>query len=185
MSTGSNARNAQTQGGQAIDLFDLQQVGNQYLTFTLGGEIFAVGIEHVREIATFDNATTVPRMPDFIRGVANIRGEIVPTVDLRTRFKLDPAPSHDEELMLIISLAGEETERLIGALVDDVLDVERIEPSKVQPCEQFESVIDARYLQGVVARDDDTIIIIDPHRLFSVSELAQLDSLTEDEQVNS
>jgi len=147
---------------------------NQYLTFTLGHEVFALGISSVREVLEFTTITKVPRTPEYIRGVINLRGRAVPVVDVRLKFGMPQTERTVNTCIIIVEvqLGGEEL--VLGALADAVKEVMDIEPGEVEPAPRMGTSIKADFIQGIGKQNDDFIIILDIDKVFSDEELTQM-----------
>lgn len=144
----------------------------QYLSFKLGDEIFALDIWKVREVLEFDTATKVPRTPDFMRGVINLRGSVVPVVDMKLKFGMDRTEKTVNTCVIITEVKfGEET-TIIGALADSVQEVFDLDPSQIEPAPKIGTQINTDFLKGMGKRDDGFVLILDIDRVFSEEELA-------------
>lgn len=155
---------------------------NQYLTFTLGDEVFALDISSVREVLEYTTITKVPRTPDYIRGVINLRGRAVPVVDVRLKFDMpETEPTVNTCIIIVeVKLGGEET--VLGALADSVKEVMDIEPENIEPTPRMGTSIQADFIQGIGKQGDDFIIILDIDRVFTEEELTQMTSASPETQ---
>ena len=144
----------------------------QYLTFTLDSEIFAVNISKVREVLDFTTITKVPRTPDFMRGIINLRGSVVPIVDLRIKFGMTKTEKTVRTSIIImdVSLDGETT--ILGTLVDSVEEVLDLEPGQIEPAPRIGTRLRTEFIKGMGKRDGQFIIILDIDKVFSSDELA-------------
>lgn len=147
----------------------------QYLTFRLGDEVFALDVSQVREVLDISNITKVPRAPDFMRGVINVRGSVVPVVDLRLKFGMPKSEStvDTRTMVLDLSLDGETT--VLGALADSVHEVMELEPDQIEEPPRIGSRWRTDFIKGIGKRDEEFIIILDIDRVFSTDELALVD----------
>ncbi|WP_243439190.1 chemotaxis protein CheW [Fundidesulfovibrio soli] len=154
---------------------------NQYLTFTLGEEVFALDIASVREVLELTSITKVPRTPEHIRGVINLRGRAVPVVDVRLKFGMPPAENTVDTCIIIVevSLGGEQT--VLGALADSVQEVMDIEPGDVEPAPRMGTSVKADFIKGIGRHGEGFIILLDIDRVFTEEELSQLASAGEGE----
>ena len=145
-----------------------------FLTFTLGDEVFAVEVSNVREVLDLSPITRVPRMPEFMRGVINLRGSVVPVVDMRTKFGLPPAGDTVDTCIIVmeVDLDGERT--VIGALADSVREVFELDPSGIEPPPRIGARIGAGVIKGMGRRDERFVIILDIDRVFETGELAAM-----------
>jgi len=146
----------------------------QYLAFSLGGETFAMDIRSIREVIQFGGLTEVPLMPPFIRGVINLRGSVVPVIDLCVRFNRPPSEVAHRTCIVILELdqAGEQAD--LGIMVDNVSEVLSIAASEVEPAPAFGSDLRSEFIAGVAKVGDHFVIILDVNRVLSVDELAAL-----------
>ena len=141
---------------------------NEYLTFTLGDEEYGVEILKVQEIRGYEAVTKIANAPAFIKGVANLRGTIVPIVDMRIKFNLGE-PVYDQfTVVIILNIAG----RIVGMVVDSVSDVIALSPEQVRPAPDFSSSFDTRYITGLGTVDERMLILVDIERLMSAEDMA-------------
>lgn len=148
--------------------------GHQFLTFLLGKEVFAMDIRTVREIIQYGPLTLVPLMPDFVRGVINLRGAVVPVIDLHARFG-HPAAEIGKKTCIVIFDAvrdGERTE--LGLLVDAVSEVVDIPAEQIEPPPSFGTAVRRDFIQGMGKLARRFVIILDPDRAFDVDDMARL-----------
>ena len=148
------------------------ETSTQYLTFKLGEETFALDIAQVREVLDYPRITRVPRMPAYMRGVTNLRGAVVPVVDLHLKFGM-PATERTVNSCVIIfevNLAGERT--VLGALADSVQEVIDLEAGQIEPPPRLGTSIHAEFIRGMGKRDERFVIILDVDRVFSSDELS-------------
>ncbi len=139
----------------------------EVLVFVLGKEEYGVDILKVQEIRGYEKVTAIPAAPAFLKGVVNLRGTIVPVVDLRTKFGL-PVPQDDSHaVVVVLRIAG----RVIGAVVDGVSDVVRLAHSDVKPAPELGGVVDASFIAGVATQGGRMILLVDIERLLSTGEL--------------
>ena len=146
----------------------------QYLTFKLGDEVFALEVLQVREILDMTTITKVPRSPDFMRGVINVRGSVIPVVDIRSKFGMPQVESTVDTRIVVmeISLDGEET--VIGALADSVHEVMDLEPGQVEPPPKIGGRWRSEFIKGIGKHNDEFIILLDIDMVFSQDELTLL-----------
>ena len=144
---------------------------SQYLTFVLDNETYALDINQVREVLDFTKSTRVPRMPDFIRGVINLRGGVVPVVDLRIKFGMDRADQTVDTCIIIIEVSIEETPTLLGLMADAVQEVMSMEPDQIEPAPRIGTRLKNEFIKGLGKRNEEFIIILDSEKVFSAEEL--------------
>lgn len=145
---------------------------NQYLTFKLDQEIFALSIAKVREVLDFTEITKVPKTPDFMRGVINVRGGVVPVMDLRVKFGMEPTPQTVNTCIIIVEILIEGEKTILGALADQVEEVLDLDPDQIEPAPRVGTGLRTEFIKGMGKRDEQFIIILDIDRVFSSDELA-------------
>lgn len=145
---------------------------NQYLTFMLDQEVFALGIAKVREVLDYTAITKVPKTPDFMRGVINVRGGVVPVVDLRVKFGMAPTPQTVNTCIIIVEIAMEGEVTILGVLADKVEEVLDLDPAQIEPAPRIGTRLRTDFIKGMGKRDEQFIIILDIDRVFSGEELA-------------
>jgi purine-binding chemotaxis protein CheW len=145
---------------------------NEYLTFTLGEEEYGVDILKVQEIRGYDTVTRIPDAPDFIKGVINLRGTIVPVFDMRLKFKLGKVEYNEFTVMIILNVAG----RVVGMVVDGVSDVMQLRDDQIRPAPEFGSAVNTRYITGIGAFDERMLILIDIEKLMASADMALIDA---------
>jgi purine-binding chemotaxis protein CheW len=148
----------------------------QYLTFKLEDEVFATDIAQVREVLEYSQVTKVPRTPEYMRGVINLRGHVVPVLDLKLRFGMHITEVTVNTCIIIVEIhmGGELT--IIGALADSVQEVIDMEPSTIQPAPKIGTKLNTDFIKGMGKRDEKFVIILDIERIFSSEELAAVQS---------
>jgi purine-binding chemotaxis protein CheW len=151
----------------------------QYLTFQLTREMYAVGILNVKEIIEYGQLTEIPMMPAFIRGVINLRGSVVPVIDLSARFGGQPTTVSRRTCIIIIEVTIDDMRHDIGVVVDAVSEVLEVAPADIEPAPSFGARIRADFIQGMAKINDKFVIILDIQRVLSVEEIAALTSLGE------
>lgn len=149
----------------------------QYLTFMLAGEMFAIGILHIKEIIEYGNLTEVPLMPNFIRGVINLRGSVVPVIDLAARFSKNPTQIGRRTCIVIIEAGDDESRQDIGVIVDSVSEVLDIPTDQIEPPPSFGTRIRADFIHGMGKVNGKFVIILKISQVLSVEEMAALSEL--------
>lgn len=152
----------------------------QYLTFSLGGEVFALGILNVKEIIEFGNVTEIPMMPAFIRGVINLRGAVVPVIDLSARFGGAASTVSRRTCIVIVELGDGEERQDLGVIVDAVNEVLEIPRADIEPPPSFGAKIRADFIQGMGKVEGRFVIILNVDRVLSTQEIAMLASMDSD-----
>jgi purine-binding chemotaxis protein CheW len=143
----------------------------EYLTFTLGPEEYAIDILKVQEIRGYGHPTMIANAPPFIKGVINLRGTIVPIVDLRIKFGVGVADYTEFTVVIILNIGG----RVVGIVVDSVSDVITLRADQVCPAPDFAATVDTRYIQGLGTIESRMLIVVDIEQLMLSSEMALVD----------
>jgi purine-binding chemotaxis protein CheW len=145
-------------------------IRNEYLAFKLGREEYGIDILKVQEIRGYESVTRIANAPEFIKGVINLRGIIVPIVDMRIKFNLGE-PSYDQfTVVIILSIAG----RVVGMVVDSVSDVTTLDPEQIKPAPEMGTVLNTDYLIGLGTLGERMLILLDIERLMSSDEMGLL-----------
>ncbi len=151
----------------------------QYLTFSLAGEMFAVGILNVKEIIEFGHLTEIPMMPAFIRGVINLRGAVVPVIDLAARFGGKPTEVARRTCIVILEVVDQDMHSDIGILVDAVSEVLEIPPAEIEPPPSFGAKIRADFISGMGKVAGKFVIILNISKVLSIDEIAMLSGMAQ------
>ncbi len=146
-------------------------ITNQYLTFKLAEEVFALDIGKVREVLEFSEVTRVPNMPEFMRGVINLRGGVVPVVDLRLKFGMSRTEKTVNTCIIIVDIIVDGEKTVIGALSDSVQEVMELDPGQIEPPPKIGSRLKTDFIIGMGKNNDQFIIILDIDRVFRSDEL--------------
>jgi len=144
----------------------------QYLTFRLGEEIFGLDVGKVREILDMTTITKIPRTPEFLRGVINLRGNVVPVVDMRLKFGLPTVENTVDTCIVVTEAALEGETTVLGALVDSVQEVFELEPGQIEPAPRIGTRLRTEFIQGMGKRDGKFIMLLDVDKVFSSDELS-------------
>jgi purine-binding chemotaxis protein CheW len=143
----------------------------QYLSFFLGGQEYAIDILRVQEIKGWDTVTRVPYSPDYILGVINLRGSIVPVIDLRVRFSLPNAAYDAATVIIVVHVAGARAERIVGVVVDAVSDVYSISGDSIQPAPDVVGSVTDMFVMGLASLESKLVIVLDIERVVTTSVL--------------
>ncbi len=146
----------------------------QYLTFMLGGEVYAIGILSIKEIIEFGGLTTVPMMPGSIRGVINLRGAVVPVMDLSARFGKPASELTKRTCIVIVELEAKGEQQVIGVVVDSVNAVQEISPADIEPAPSFGMKISTDFIAGMGKVNGKFVILLDIQQVLSMDEIAGL-----------
>jgi len=142
-------------------------IAGEFLTFTLGEEHYGVDILKVQEIRGYDAVTRVPDAPDYIKGVINLRGTIVPVIDLRLKLRLREARYDNLTVMIVLNVL----DRVVGIVVDGVSDVVPLAPEQVRPKPEFGAAVDTRFISGIGTLEDRMLILLDIPTLLDSADL--------------
>ncbi|MBK7900779.1 MAG: chemotaxis protein CheW [Betaproteobacteria bacterium] len=157
---------------QAGTVADEDLVASEFLTFTLGPEEYAIDILKVQEIRGYEAPTLIANAPPFIKGVINLRGIIVPIVDLRIKFNLAQVEYTPFTVVIILNVAS----RVIGAVVDSVSDVISMTPQQIRPAPDFSASFDTKYILGLATVDNRMLIVTDIAQLMSSRDMELMDA---------
>ena len=149
----------------------------QIVTFRVGEEDFSVSILKVQEIIRMSEITKVPRSPDFVEGVINLRGKVIPVIDLRKRFGLEAAERNEDTRTIVVDCGG----KVVGLIVDSVTEVLRLSKSTVEPPPDIVGGVDSEYISGVGKLDDRLVILLDIDKVLSMSEQGEIGNLAEEQ----
>lgn len=150
-----------------------ETVGQEFLVFTLGDEEYGIDILKVQEIRGYDQVTRIANTPSFIKGVTNLRGVIVPIIDLRIKFAQPGVDYNDNTVVIVLNLL----ERVVGIVVDGVSDVLSLTHDQIRPAPEFAVTMSTEYLTGLGALGERMLILVDIEKLLSSEEMALMDSL--------
>lgn len=151
---------------------ELANAGSEFLTFTLGGEEYGIEILKVQEIRGYEAMTQIANTPAFIRGVLNLRGVIVPVVDLRLKFELGSAEYNSFTVVIILNVAR----RVVGIVVDSVADVITLPPEQIHPAPEFSAALNTSYIMGLGSIGQRMLILMDIEKLMTSDEMALISS---------
>jgi len=151
------------------------QLEGYYLTFRLANEVYAINAIKVREITRYQKVTRVPRLSPVIKGIINLRGTILPIFDLRVKFDLETKVEDTKAMVIIVEILG----RLMGVLVDDVIDVIYLDDSSLQATPSLSPKIKADFIKAFGKKNDDLIILLDMDKILSLEELEEIDAVNE------
>lgn len=171
MSELATIRNAsRVKQGALLNMVDVQQ----YLTFMLGAETFAMNILNIKEIIEYGQLTEVPKMPHFIRGVINLRGAVVPVIDMAARFGRPSSSITRKTCVVIIEVEHDEEQHVVGMMVDAVNEVLDISSDQIEPPPSFGANIRPDFIAGMGKVNDRFVIILSVNRVLSIDEISEL-----------
>jgi len=146
---------------------------SEYLTFTLGHEEYGIDILKVQEIRGYDAVTHIANAPEFIKGVINLRGVIVPIVDMRIKFKVGNATYDEFTVVIIMNVLG----KVVGMVVDGVSDVVALTPEQIKPAPEMGAALDTHYITGLGTMNDQMLILVDIEKLMSSEEMQVMEQV--------
>jgi len=149
-----------------------------YITFRLADDMFAVDVGQVREILDSTKITKIPRAPEFMRGVINVRGSVVPVVDMRLKFGMPPAENTSNTRIIVLELNLDGDTLVLGALADSVKDVIELTPDRIEAPPRIGSRWKTEFIKGIGKRNEEFIILLDIDRIFSSDQLAVVDMVS-------
>ena len=159
----------------------MESDGDQYLTFMLAGEEYGVDILRVQEIKGWDSVTPIPNTPEYIRGVINLRGTIVPIVDLRCRFNLETVEYGPVTVVIVLRVDDPDggKSRVMGLVVDAVSDVYNVPEDAIKAAPDFGSVVDVNFVQGLATLDESMVIVLNIDRLLNAEEMSVVERVAQ------
>ncbi len=153
----------------------------QLFTFMLSNEIYGIEISKVREVMDYKNITTVPKTPDFMKGVINLRGGVVPVIDLRLKFGMKETEKTVDTCIIIVDITVDNEQTFIGALADSVKEVITLEPENIEPAPKIGTKLDTDFIKGMGKHNGDFIIILNINNVFSKEEISLVQDASETE----
>lgn len=151
---------------------ELSATTSQYLTFTLAEEQYAVQVYDVKEVLEYTTVTRVPRTQDFMRGVINLRGSVVPVIDLRLKFGMGETDKTIDTSIIVMEVEINNDKVTVGTLADSVQEVINLDESQIEPAPQIGTRINTEFISGIGKQDEQFIIILDIDRIFSEDEIS-------------
>jgi purine-binding chemotaxis protein CheW len=158
-------------------LHDRRHDRNQYLSFLVGGEVFALGILAIKEIIEYGQLTTVPMMPAFVRGVINLRGAVVPVIDLAARFGRLASPNTKRTCVVITEVDGEGGKEQVGMVVEAVNEVLEITADEIEPAPAFGSSVRTDFIAGLGKVNGKFVVILNVDRVLSMDEMVAINRI--------
>jgi purine-binding chemotaxis protein CheW len=153
-------------------VFAAEAENREFLVFSLGDEEYAIDILKVQEIRGYENVTRIANAPDFIKGVTNLRGVIVPIVDLRIKFHLENVEYGGQTVVIVVNVA----DRVVGIVVDGVSDVMTLTPDQIKPAPEFGVTLSSDFLSGLGSLEDRMLVLVDIDKLLTSEEMALVES---------
>lgn len=147
------------------------KTSHQFLSFALGDEVFAVNVQQVKEILDVINITRVPQMPDYMLGVINLRGSVVPVIDLRSKFGMEPREANRENCIIVLEVDFDGEVVVIGAFTDAVREVLDLSAEQIEPPPRMGMKLKSEFIRGMGKQGEEFIILLDIDRIFSTDEM--------------
>ena len=158
---------------------------NQYFTFMLNKEIYGININRIREVLEFSQITKVPKTPKYMKGVINLRGGVVPVIDIKSKFNMGDTEKTIETCIIILEIEIEDETTMIGALADSVQEVIDIEDDEIEPAPKIGTSINTDFIKGMGKKNDQFIILLDTDQVFSSDELSVIEETTSKKKENT
>jgi purine-binding chemotaxis protein CheW len=152
----------------------MEELYQTYLTFSLDKENFALNVEHVEKILEYQEVTEVPKAPEYMMGVFNLRGEVIPLVDTRVKFGMKKAEITSSTCILVINITSEGEEIKLGALVDNVNEVVKYDDADIMKLPTVGKQSKTEFLNGVLKINDEFVLLLNADKIFSVDEIVEL-----------
>ena len=167
--------NAMTAGG-----LGQEETGSQFLTFSLAGEVYGVDILRVQEIKGWVPVTCIPNTPEYLKGVLNLRGTIVPIIDMRLRFNLETMEYNAETVIIVLSVHTDSGERVVGIVVDSVSDVLSVKTEDMKPSPDFGGSMNTEFIDGLATVEEQMVMLLNIDKMLTTDEIAALETISED-----
>ncbi len=161
---------------QAIKV--MAQKEGKYLSFSLGEEEYGIGILKIKEIIGMMNITAVPKTPSYVKGVINLRGKVIPVIDLRIKFDMEPAAYTERTCIIVVEIDGKDGTVLVGIVVDSVSEVLNIRAENIEDAPVFGASLDTDYILGMAKMDSGVKILLDINRILQVEEIVRLETIS-------
>lgn len=159
------------------DTISLRAKEGKYLTFSLGGEVYGLEILKVQEIIGIMTVTRVPRTPEFVRGVINLRGKVIPVVDLRLKFGLDKVVDTERTCIIVVQVTKDDTSVTMGVIVDEVSEVLDISGAQIEEAPEFGGQVDTEFIMGMGKIEKKVIMLLDVDRVLTGGEIEAVSNL--------
>ncbi len=150
----------------------------KYLTFSLEAEEYGIGILKVKEIIGMMPITSVPRTPDFVKGVINLRGKVIPVIDLRSKFDMKSIPYNERTCIIVVEIDADDTTVLVGIVVDSVSEVLNIKEEDIEETPTFGTKLDTQYILGMAKLEGSVKILLNIDRVLSTNEIAVIEQVS-------
>jgi purine-binding chemotaxis protein CheW len=161
---------------QAIKV--MAEKGGKYLSFSLAEEEYGIGILQIKEIIGMMNITVIPQSPEFVKGVINLRGKVIPVIDLRLKFGMESIPYTERTCIIVVEVDGSSGTMLIGIVVDSVSEVLNVRAENIEPPPAFGASLDTDYILGMAKMDSGVKILLDISKVLGADEIAGLEKVS-------
>lgn len=151
----------------------------QFLTFTLAEDVFAIDVTMAREVLDLCDVTRVPQTPDYMLGVINLRGSVVPVIDMRLKFGMESSEKTRDSCIVVVDVDVDGESVIVGAMADSVREVLDLTPAQIEPPPRIGTRLNTEFIKGMGNLDDRFVIILDINKVFSAEELALVQGLTD------
>ena len=151
-----------------------EMITKQYLTFNLDKEHYAIDVSNIREVLEFQTVSIIPGMPAYMRGIINLRGNVVPVIDLKMKFGLGKTEKKTDTSVIVTEIKLSDSEIVMGLLTDSVSEVVDMEADQVEPAPNIGTAIDSSFIQGMGKKGDEFIILLNINKVLSSDELSEL-----------
>ncbi|MDX8396464.1 MAG: chemotaxis protein CheW [Mariprofundaceae bacterium] len=158
---------------EAVAIAESDSTEEQYLTFMLAGEEYGVDILTVQELRGWEEATPIPNTPDYVKGVINLRGVVVPIIDLRERFNLENVEYNPTTVVIIVKVVADKGDRIMGIVVDAVSEVYNVREADMQPAPDMDGAISIDFVKGLATIDGKMVILLEINRLINEGVLSK------------
>jgi purine-binding chemotaxis protein CheW len=154
-----------------------ETLAGKYLTFRLGAEEFGLEILKVQEIIKMMDITRVPRMPEYMRGVINLRGKVIPVIDLRLKFDMESRDTTDKTCVIVVQISHEGAQKIMGVVVDEVSEVLDVGSEQIEPPPQFDATVESQFILGMGKIGKKVVMLLDVDRILGGAEMDVLSTV--------
>ena len=152
----------------------LTDLSGKYLTFELASEVYGLEILKVQEIMGLMEVTKVPKLPDYVRGVINLRGKVIPVIELRLKFDMDTTEDTDRTCIIVVQVATESHDVTMGIIVDEVKEVLDIQQNQIEPTPSFGTSVNTSFIMGMGKTEENVIMLLDVDKVLTMLELESI-----------
>ncbi len=157
---------------------EIKTKSKTYLTFALAQETYSVDVSKVREVLEVTNITKIPQTPDFMRGVINLRGNVVPVIDMRTKFDMEKTDNTINTCIVVMEIEVNNEKIILGALTDSVKEVIELDSNQIEAAPHIGSTLKTEFIKGIGKHEEEFVIILDIDKVFSVDDLEMVNQST-------